>query len=59
MGVCSDFYTLEPQVNYFQHGDGKDLFGEQQSLAVTAAHQAQERVQAIARRHIPKENGWQ
>jgi hypothetical protein len=47
-------FTVQ-QVNFLQQGDGKDLFKDQQPLAVDAAVRLRERVEAIARKHLPED----
>lgn len=41
--------------DYFRDGDGKDLFGQQQHLALKAAARLQERAETIARRHLTED----
>ena len=42
---------------YLQEGEGKDLFGEQQKLAVETAQRLQTRIEEIARNYVA-ENNW-
>lgn len=39
------------QANYLQSGEGKNLFGDQQSLAIEAAARIQKAIEAIARKY--------
>ncbi len=41
------------QVEYLQQGDGRELFKDQQSLAVAAAARMRTDIEAIAREHVP------
>jgi len=41
------------QVEYLQQGDGRELFKDQQSLAVAAAARMRTGIEAIAREHVP------
>ncbi|UCF34829.1 MAG: hypothetical protein JSV78_05895 [Phycisphaerales bacterium] len=43
------------QENYLQQGDGKELFQDQQRLAVEAAVRLRERIEATARKHLPED----
>ncbi len=41
---------------YLKHGDGKALFGGQQATAVDAARRVQERIESVAREHLPEQS---
>lgn len=43
------------QEEYLTTGDGEELFGEQQAIAVRTAQRIRERAEQVGRRHIPEE----
>lgn len=42
------------QADYLQRGDGKEIFRDQQQLAIGAAVRLRNRIEAIAREHLPE-----
>jgi hypothetical protein len=43
------------QVDYLQRGEGKEVFRDQQKLAISAAARLRNRIEEIARKHVPED----
>lgn len=52
-----DTWTLCVRMSkYLRQGEGKTLFGGQQEIAVAAARRVEERIESVAREHLPEKS---